>query len=562
MTQTEQNYSAQEREMLAIVHSLKKWRGYIEGSPIVVRTDHESLKYFHTQKNLGRRLTRFHDDISHFDVQIIYRPGRSQVAADALSRREGHEEVLDSDYKPLYAFAAELEEPDRSAIYKTLAKYKQDLLKNIPVGEGKYTVWDNRLYKNISTEAERPQFVLVPTTVDEAYAIVTALHRDLGHLGMNAVTEALRSRAWIPYASELVEEIVRSCDQCQFTKRGLTVSQPLHPLPRVNAADVWAFDFVGPLPKTKKGRQYLLTAMDLGTDYPLAEPLASRSAESVINLNRHIVSTFGKPRAILTDNGEEFRSYAYENFLQRLGIEHLHTSPYHPQTNGRLEKFNDTLVQMLARLSAPDTQDQWDEYLPDALLAHRSHTNPSTKHSPAFMMFGHEARLPHDAVFNLLRVPPSDAEIEQLQHKRLEHVQNLEKFREESNAKALARLEAEAESRDESYKERALGIGDLVLRVNERQSKIHPRWDGPFIIHDVSDKNTYQLRTRNGYILRHLYNGSRLQRYYPGRWADPVPSLWYASSELQRKDAHERMKARNSALKSSERSANTNESTN
>lgn len=65
MTPTEQRYSAQEREMLAIVYALHKWRGYIEGSPILVRTDHESLKYFLTQKNLGRRLARFVDDIAH-----------------------------------------------------------------------------------------------------------------------------------------------------------------------------------------------------------------------------------------------------------------------------------------------------------------------------------------------------------------------------------------------------------------------------------------------------------------------------------------------------------------
>jgi len=79
MTPTEQRYSAQEREMLAIVYALQKWRGYIEGSPILVHTDHESLKYFLTQKNLGRRLARFVDDIAHFDVEIIYRPDSETI---------------------------------------------------------------------------------------------------------------------------------------------------------------------------------------------------------------------------------------------------------------------------------------------------------------------------------------------------------------------------------------------------------------------------------------------------------------------------------------------------
>ena len=60
--------------MLAIVHALKKWRGYIEGSPILICTDRESLKHFHTQKHLGRRLARFNDDIAHIDVKLIYHP--------------------------------------------------------------------------------------------------------------------------------------------------------------------------------------------------------------------------------------------------------------------------------------------------------------------------------------------------------------------------------------------------------------------------------------------------------------------------------------------------------
>jgi hypothetical protein len=85
MTSMEQRYLAQEREMLAIVYTLQKWRGYIKGSPILVRTDHKSLKHFLTQKNLGRCLARFADDIAHFDVEIIYRPGRHQLVANALS---------------------------------------------------------------------------------------------------------------------------------------------------------------------------------------------------------------------------------------------------------------------------------------------------------------------------------------------------------------------------------------------------------------------------------------------------------------------------------------------
>jgi transposase InsO family protein len=350
----------------------------------------------------------------------------------------------------------------------------------------------------------------------------------------------------MPFATQIVEHVVRTCDNCQFTQRDQPVPQPLHPLPRVDACDLWAFDFIGPLPKTKKGNQYILTTMDHGTDFTFAIPLPHRSADAVKSLFYTIISTFGLPKSVLTDNGEEFMSYTFQNVLQRLRVQHLHTSPYHPQTNGRLEKFNDTVVQMLARLCAPDRQDQWDEYLPDALLAHRAHTSSSTGTSPAYMMFGRNPRLPNQSVFDSIRIPPTDAEIEKLQHARLEHIKNLESYRQEANAKALARLEAEADKRDGEMVERGLGIGDLVLRKSERQSKLHPRWDGPFLIYDVSEKNTYQLMTRNGYILRHLYNGNRLRPYFQRadrRYAEaPDSALWYASGDLQRRDAQHRLR--------------------
>jgi hypothetical protein len=237
------------------VYALKKFRGYIEGSPIVVRTDHESLKYFHTQRYLGRRLAPFHDDISHFDVQIIYRPGRSQAAADALSRRKGHADVPDSEYEPLYVHASELKPAEHEAIFGTLEGYRTNLLKGGVVANGNYSVRGKILYKNISTDNSPPPQYVVPTSFKNALELVSALHTDLGHLGINAVQGALRDRAWMPFSTAIVEHTVRTCNHCQFTRWDQTVPQSLHPLPRVEACDLWAFDFIGPLPKTKMDNQ-------------------------------------------------------------------------------------------------------------------------------------------------------------------------------------------------------------------------------------------------------------------------------------------------------------------
>lgn len=147
---------------------------------------------------------------------------------------------------------------------------------------------------------------------------------------------------------------------------------------------------------------------------------------------------------------------------------------------------------------------------PDTFLAHNAHINRSINHSPLYMLCGREPRLPHDTVYNIVRLPPTDKEIEALQKCHLKCVYNLEKFRKEANAEGHELLERIAKEQEQGYLERGLAIGD-------------------------------QLMTRNGYILQNLYNGERLRRYHP---PNGDTSLWYASADLQRRDAYQRMRTR------------------
>ena len=333
--------------------------------------------------------------------------------ADVLSRRKGHAEVSDAktlnplftapmtptDHIPFYALDplcdetmnVIIEKKDHSPIFNTFAEYKRRLIQGeepAKVGNGSYALKNDTLCKKIFNQWGAEIEVEVFTTLDDARNAIEKLHCDLGHLGRKMMLAALCTRYSIPYAQEMVEQCIQSCDLCQFLQRAPPPSQPLHPIPRVNAGDVWAFNFIGPLPKTLKGNQYLLTAMDLSTDWTIAQALPHRSGQSVLEMLQYIMYTYGKPLRILTDNGEEFMSYRVQGMLQRFGIRHDHTTPYHPQTNGWLEKFNDVLTQMLARMTTLQQQTSWDHALLDALLAHRAHTSSSMGVSPFFLMYG------------------------------------------------------------------------------------------------------------------------------------------------------------------------------
>jgi hypothetical protein len=226
MTPTEQRYSAQEREMLAVVYALHKWHSYIEGSPVLVCTDHESLKHFLTQRHLGRRLACFVDDIAHFDVEIMYRPGRNQLVADTLSRRQGHDDIPDSEtLKPL--FAGVMDAPKHEGLFCIYSEYEQRLQQGEDpqaIGNGTYLIIGDVLHRRIKNQWGADIEVEVPTSPDKAEEVVQQLHHDMGHLGVLTLLAALHTRFSIPYVRKVVEKVVVTTKRVYFIFRLLFIT--------------------------------------------------------------------------------------------------------------------------------------------------------------------------------------------------------------------------------------------------------------------------------------------------------------------------------------------------
>ena len=86
MNAAEGNYAMHERKLLPVIHALRTWWHYLLGNHFIVVTDHNSLKYLQTQPTLSRRQARWAELLAEFDFDIVYRPGKSNVVADALSR--------------------------------------------------------------------------------------------------------------------------------------------------------------------------------------------------------------------------------------------------------------------------------------------------------------------------------------------------------------------------------------------------------------------------------------------------------------------------------------------
>ena len=216
-----------------------------------------------------------------------------------------------------------------------------------------------------------------------------------GHLGKKKTTEKIRRRFYWPTLFRDVAEFCRSCDQCQKAGHRRVRRVPMKPLPVIaEPFDRIAMDIVGPLPRSRAGR-YTLVVCDYATRYTEAVAMRSIDAEHVAEELVCIFAQVGLPREILTDQGTNFTSELLAEIYRLLHLGSLRTSPYHPQTDGLVERFNGTLKEMLRKCATQDGKD-WDKLLPYVLFAYREAPHESTGFLPFELLYGWEVRGPLD----------------------------------------------------------------------------------------------------------------------------------------------------------------------
>ena len=275
LTETESRYSAQEPELLGAKYTLDHWRHIIEGSEILIRTDHESLQTFRTKKRITPHLVRFMQDIEHYNPVLTYRRGLLQKVPDALSRIPGLREEGDpADTERFYCIDELLATEDTSEIqvrrirktqyYNTLRKYLEavslthDADEELKQQSTAYELRDGVLF---NCQLNTP----VQTTLDDLIATIETVHKDLGHYGKKTTLDAVRERYEV--ASDLWEEgkrILDSCVPCQLYQPvpDTTTTATIHPYGVKKAFELWEIDFVGALLRAHSGNRYIITAIE------------------------------------------------------------------------------------------------------------------------------------------------------------------------------------------------------------------------------------------------------------------------------------------------------------
>ena len=458
----EARYPATELEALGVVWAVKKLRHYLYGHQCTIVTDHQPLRSLLNTPHPSGKLARWGLALQELDVRIVYRPGKKNQAADALSRapiengleldsdmtnapnaicvlgtqsrrlsdgvvseprgsQEQSVEAIDSApsdecegrassgtpggpvgsaqaWVPETEDARLVNQQDGDEEVSEIVKYLE--IGELPEDERKarrlvkeremYTVADGVLYR---VQPDKTLLMYVPTA--ERRRLFEEVHagRFAAHQRTAKIQATLMRHYWWPGMRRDIESWCRACVTCWERSAKPPPKPPLTPLPVGGPFNRVGVDILK-MPRTSRGHQYVLVFIDYLTKWVEAFPLRDQTALTIARtLVEKVITVHGVPREILSDRGANFLSNLMAELYKLLGTRKVNTTAYHPKTDGLVERFHRTLLDMLSK-AAVDRARDWDLYLPYILFSYRVTEQESTKASPFMLLYGREAKLP------------------------------------------------------------------------------------------------------------------------------------------------------------------------
>lgn len=561
LTPPEKNYHLHsgKLEFLALKWAIcDKFRDYLYYAPFfTVYSDNNPLTYVLTSAKLNATGYRWVAELADFNFCVKYRPGKQNIDADSLSRLPVHtgekfatctqgltKEEVEAMMKGVSAQAkgeigwmstividqqeldqmsdspqptiqpisreeiARLQKQD-SGISKVL-NYKQKGWKPTR-RERKREPWgvrallrewnrlqidgNNVLWRKTAT---RQQLVL---PVKLRQLVLQEMHCEMGHLGVDRVVSAVRERFFWPSLYKDVKHFITKVCWCiKDRKPHKKTRTPLTNIVTTEPFELVSIDFLH-LEKSSGGYEYILVVIDHFTRFAQAYATTNKSGRTVADkIFNDYVLRFGYPRRIHHDQGGEFENHLFKRLQQLTGVASSRTTPYHPEGNGQVERFNRTLLQMLRTLPA-DQKSRWKDSLNKVVHAYNCTKHETTGFSPFYLLFGRSPRLPIDLAFQL---GPENKECPKTYP---EFVQRWHNEMKEAYAKASKATDGAAQSSKKYYDKKAFATylepGDRVLLRNvvpvEGPGKLKSYWqEEPYVVVErKNDSPVYEIRKEN-----------------------------------------------------------------
>lgn len=481
LSSPERGYNVTEREGLACLWAAERFHFYLYGRKFVLRTDHEALRTLLSAHGAGRRpmrLQRWCERLFEYSFEPQYVRGVDNCIADLLSRAAldgptpcevvtstvygmpatsrisqfdlSKATLLDAELREVLAYVRTDWPTSRQGVAPTLRAY--------------YAVRDE-LSSYGGDCLARGERAVIPVSLREQ--VLRLAHE--GHPGIVKMKARCRDTVWWPGLDKDIERFIRECSSCvRSGKAQQPTTAPLQPLPcpRVPWQRI-GIDIFGEVKAAPEHQKFVVVVLDHYSHWPELTCCGTVTSTSIIEFLTTLFCRYGLPEQLVSDNGPQFKSAQFEDFLRVHGIQHNLTSVYHPQSNGAVERFNRVLKEHL-RTGLLDGI-PFARVLQQVLATQRSIAHSLTGVSPAKLFLGREMSMPLCglAPTSLVDIEEADAEIRQRVQFKQHAVQQY------TDAKRHARL-------------CAVRAGDYVrIRLPTVPHKLAPVWSEPMLVKTV-----------------------------------------------------------------------------
>ena len=388
---TQVKWSTIVKEAYAIVYALQKLRPYLWGATFEIITDHKPLKSLFSQEIANSKIQRWAVQIAEFGAPIRYKCGQDNARADMLSRVRS--------YQPLSVLTVEWSLPldfDHIERCELIREQKREFLHilNTTKNDKNYVLQEGILMSLKRPGIEHAEYprVLLPTKWRRQ--VINNRHEQAGHAQSARILYHIQQCYVWPGMVAEVKNVISRCGTCR-----MFISQKEHVhlnrMPEANFPfQIISVDLVGPLPRSQFGHTYLFTLICHLTCWADVFPIAHKTGETISKiLADRYFPQYGIPEIMISDNGKEFANEEVESLLKQFGVKHNFTTPYHPRSNGKIERLNKTFKSILKKLMF-SAKTNWEQQIGPALMAYRNTFHTSAGFTPFQALYGRTGRCP------------------------------------------------------------------------------------------------------------------------------------------------------------------------
>ena len=430
------NWAALTKEAFAIYMSVKKLSFYLTDAQILLRSDHKPLEKFLLKNTLNSKVNNWAMELEAFNIQFDYIKGSNNILADTLSRLISIDpDTPTTPEEPEYEFGYAIFEEfpkvttttyevnevivgTNTEIFKNDPELQNSLqcnenpiapqklqrlqqqdsnieilkrkLRNNRLDKEYYSIDENELLtRKVIDGGHEFRAIYLPSVL--IFQVLPTAHDDLGHNGFPRTYAAIKRVFFWKGMKEDIRKHCKTCATCQLHKLENVKFERKIFKPSLQPMDFICMDLIGEFhPPTSRGHRYALTAVCMLTGFTWCVPLKTKTAEEVAKAYMdHIYCNFGGSIKILTDNGTEFKNKLFKEVVSKLGTEFsIHSPPYRPQSNGKIEGFHGFLKTCIGKHI--NYRLEWDKLTPMATACYNFFPNCSARESAFFIMFGRD----------------------------------------------------------------------------------------------------------------------------------------------------------------------------